>query len=223
MIQPTAPDGEALKFQEAVGLYVAADGRMMVADKKGMAVYILDGEGRQTSKIESPSASVVPETFEFLPTKMLEDSAGVLYVLSSGCYNGALQFDSDGSFMGFYGAESVTLNAETLMNYLWKQILTEEQADNMARILPVEFISFCIDEKDFIYTIRQGNDVESGQVRKLNAKGTNVLPDEVFGDRIEDPMLNDIVVDDEGFISILDKSSGRVFQYDQESTLLYSF
>ena len=93
----------------------------------------------------------------------------------------------------------------------------------MARILPVEFISFCIDEKDFIYTIRQGNDVESGQVRKLNAKGTNVLPDEVFGDRIEDPMLNDIVVDDEGFISILDKSSGRVFQYDQESTLLYAF
>ena len=63
VIQPTAPDGEALKFQEAVGLYVAADGRMMVADKKGMAVYILDGEGRQTSKIESPSASVVPETF----------------------------------------------------------------------------------------------------------------------------------------------------------------
>ena len=223
VIQPTAPDGEALKFQEAVGLYVAADGRMMVADKKGMAVYILDGEGRQTGKIESPSASVVPETFEFLPTKMLEDSAGVLYVLSSGCYNGALQFDSDGSFMGFYGAESVTLNAKTLMNYLWKQILTEEQAGNMARILPVEFISFCIDEKDFIYTIRQGNDVESGQVRKLNAKGTNVLPDEVFGDRIEDPMLNDIVVDDEGFISILDKSSGRVFQYDQESTLLYAF
>ncbi len=223
VVTPVGEDGSPLAFQEAEGLFVASDGRIMVADKKGMMVYIFDAEGHLIRSIGTPTSSVVQEGFEFLPTKVLEDSAGVLYVLSSGCYNGALQFDADGSFMGFYGSEKVTLTAKVLMNYFWKNILTEKQAGNLARTLPVEFVSFCIDQKDFIYTIRRGNDVKSGQVRKLNAKGANVIPDEVFGDRINDPMLTDIVVDDEGFISILDASSGRVFQYDQESNLLFAF
>lgn len=223
VVTPTREDGSPLVFQEAEGLFVASDGRIMVADKKGMMVYICDAQGRLIRSIGTPTSNVVQEGFEFLPTKVLEDSAGVLYVLSSGCYNGALQFDTDGSFMGFYGSEKVTLTAKVLMNYFWKNVLTETQAGNLARTLPVEFVSFCIDQKDFIYTIRRGNDVKSGQVRKLNAKGANVIPDEVFGDRVDDPMLTDIVVDDEGFISILDASSGRVFQYDQESNLLFAF
>ena len=229
IIQPTDPDGAALTFQEAAGLFVTSDGRIMVSDKAGMAGFVLDAEGRQIGKIEAPEANVVPENFEFQPTKILEDSAGVLYVLSSGCLEGALQFETDGSFMGFYGAEPIAVSFEVLMNYFWKNILTEEQAGNMARTVPVNFISFCIDEKDFIYTVRQGNDVTSGQVRKLNAKGDNVLADNVYGDHIastdnmDDQMLNDIVVDDEGFITILDKGSGRIFQYDQEGTLLYVF
>ena len=33
----------------------------------------------------------------------------------------------------------------------------------------------------------------------------------------------DVTVDDDGFISALDLSRGRVFQYDEEMTLLYSF
>ena len=61
--------------------------------------------------------------------------------------------------------------------------------------------------------------MESGQFCKLHSMGPNVLPFEVFGLRHVYPILKDSVVDDQGFISLLDKSSGRVFQYDQESNL----
>lgn len=223
VIQPAAEDGEPLVFGEAAGISVCRDGRLLIADRKGQAVYILDAEGRQLKKIEKPDSGVIPENFQFQPVKAEEDSGGILYVLSSGSYSGALQFDTDGSFMGFYGSEKVDLTVKVLANYFWKNILSDKAAEGLSRTVPVEFVSFCIDPKDFIFTIRKGNEVTSGQVRKLNATGGNVLKDNTFGDHTDDIQLVDLAVDDDGFITVLDGGSGRLFQYDPDGGMLYAF
>jgi tetratricopeptide (TPR) repeat protein len=118
----------------------------------------------------------------------------------------------------------VDLTLKVLLDHFWKNFLSDEAAEGVSRTVPVEFISFCIDKKDFIFTIRKGNEVNSGQVRKLNAKGDNVLDDtKVFGDRTDSALLADLVVDDEGFITIIDSGTGRVMQYDPDGELLYAF
>jgi tetratricopeptide (TPR) repeat protein len=224
VIIPTDDEGEPLDFKSPSGISVCADGTILLCDRKGKAVYILDEEGKQLRKVEKPDSSILPKNFQFQPVKAEMDSGGILYVVSSGSYSGALQFDVDGSFMGFYGSEEVDLTLKVLLDHFWKNILSDEAAEDISRTVPVEFISFCIDKKDFIFTIRKGNEVNSGQVRKLNAKGDNVLGDsKVFGDRSDSVLLADLVVDDEGFITIIDRGSGRVMQYDPDGELLYAF
>lgn len=224
IVNPTDDSGELIEFKSPAGISVAADGRILICDRKGKAVYILDGEGRQLDKIEKPESSIIPEKFQFQPVKAEIDSGGILYVVSSGSYSGALQFDTDGSFMGFYGSEDVDLTVKVLMDYFWKSILSDEAAEGVSRTVPVEFISFCIDHKDFVFTIRKGNEVRSGQVRKLNAKGDNVLDESrIFGDHSDNVLLADLVVDDDGFITLIDSGSGRVMQYDPDGQLLYAF
>lgn len=224
VIIPTDDEGEPLDFKSPSGISVCADGTILLCDRKGKAVYILDEEGNQLRKVEKPDSSILPKNFQFQPVKAEMDSGGILYVVSSGSYSGALQFDVDGSFMGFYGSEEVDLTLKVLLDHFWKNILSDEAAEDISRTVPVEFISFCIDKKDFIFTIRKGNEVNSGQVRKLNAKGDNVLDDtKVFGDRTDSALLADLVVDDEGFITIIDSGTGRVMQYDPDGELLYAF
>ena len=223
VIQPTAEDGSPLQFQSAAGLSVCEDGRILVADRGGQAVYILDAEGRQLKKLERPDSPVIPDNFQFQPIRVEEDSGGILYVLSDGSTSGALQFEKDGSFLGFYGSEEVDVTLEVLMDYFWKNLLTDQQQEGLSRTVPVEFVSFCIDEKDFIFTIRRGNEVESGQVRKLNALGGNVLDNNTFGDHTDDVQLVDLAVDGDGFITVLDGGSGRLFQYDPDGGTLYAF
>ena len=224
VITPMDEEGEPLDFKNPAGISVYHDGTILICDRKGKAVYIFDRDGKQLRKVEKPDSSILPKAFQFQPVKAELDSGGILYVVSSGSYSGALQFDVDGSFMGFYGSEEVDLTLKVLLDHFWKNILSDEAAEGVSRTVPVEFISFCIDKKDFIFTIRKGNEVRTGQVRKLNAKGDNVLDDStIFGDRRDDILLADLVVDDEGFITIIDSGTGRVMQYDPDGELLYAF
>lgn len=180
--------------------------------------------------VDKPESSVIDDKFIYEPIKAEVDSGGIMYVLNRNSSEGALQFSKagdpskNGEFMGFYGSEDVDLTFDVLMNHFWKSILSEEAAEKMARNVSVQFDSFCIDHKDFVFTIRSGAETVTGQVRKLNAKGDNVL-DELkrFGDHIEGIMLADLAVDDDGFITVIDRQNGHIMQYDPDGEMLYAF
>ena len=222
-LYPTDAAGEPLTLKEPV--YIGLDSRrqaILICDKAA-GIYRFDRSLRQTGFLGAPNSTLLPEGFLFAPTQVVTDSAGLYYVISENCYLGALQYDAEGRFIGFFGGEQVTMTLENFINYLWKQILSDAQAASLKRLVPSEFVGFCIDERDFIYTVRKGNDVTSGQVKKLNAKGRNILLNKVFGDAGTDSSLTAVTVDDSGFITVMDSGSGRLFQYDGEGNLLYIF
>lgn len=220
---PTDEAGEPLALSEPSSLFISEKfGQILIADKKA-GVLVFDASLRLIRTLGCPDSPVLPDDFLFAPVSALVDSAGITYVISSNCYQGALQYDEHGRFLGFYGSEKVTLTLETMLNQFWKSILTEKQAANMKRSVPAEFVNFCVGDSDFIYTVRKGNDVQTAQVKKLNALGDNILPEKVFGDRGTTTQLADITVDPDGFITVLDSGSGRLFQYDGESNLLFAF
>lgn len=237
-LSPTDVDNNNIIFQEATGIFVDERKDIYIADKSAKAVYILNEKGVLVSRIEKPESDILPPGFDYQPYKVLADSAGMVYVISKGCYSGALQFDQKHDFTGFFGSEKVAVTAQLIRDLLWKRIMSKEQASKMVRYVPVDYNNFDIDPEDFIYTCR--NDVQNqvGQIRKLNPLGENILWyfetgfSQIFGDQEHywdyqsgyiDSVIIDVDVSDQGFINILDSRRGRVFQYDQNSNLLFAF
>ncbi len=117
----------------------------------------------------------------------------------------------------------MTLSLETILNQFWKSILTEAQAANMKRSVPAEFVSFCVGDGDFIYTVRKGNDVQTAQVKKLNALGDNILPEKVFGDRGRHCPARRYHGGSRRLYHHPRQRQRPAVQYDGESNLLFAF
>lgn len=232
-------DGRQIEFVEAKGLFVSADHRIYVADKGGQVVYAAASDGTVVGEITAPPEEQVDDDFEYTPISVAVDTAGIIYVISSGSYSGALQYDESYRFLGFYGSEKVNVTAKVLFNEFWKKVLSEEAASGLTRNVPTSIIALDIDANNFVYTLRGGSsDNKSGQIRKLNTLGANVLLNDngaegVYGDTdtyfdssknlTVSSSLTDLVVDDEGFITVIDRTYCRLFQYDQSANLLYAF
>ncbi|MBP1575934.1 MAG: YIP1 family protein [Oscillospiraceae bacterium] len=223
VIQPVDQKGEAISFTNLTGIAVRQNPSWIVLTDKMQGVYVLDHEGKLLRQLDPPAKNLVAEDFVFAPLKAEFDETGILYVILENCYMGALQYDETGKYLGFFGSEKVDMSGKAILNRFWKKILPEEMANKMARSVPVEFVSFCMDEDGFLYTVRKGNDASVGQVKCLNALGENVLPEKPYGDIGTTLQLADVTVDELGFITVLDSGSGRMLQYDSEGELLYAF
>lgn len=231
--------GEPVAFGEAKSIFVAKDGTMYIADKGAKVVYVADPDGTVKARITAPPADKVEANFEFTPSSVVADTAGIVYVVSSSSYSGALQYDTQYEFVGFYGSDQVIVTDKVLLNEFWKRILSDEAASGLSRNVPTSIIGLDIDDKNFIYTLRGGTSTgAAGQIRKLNTLGFNILLNSEgsvgnYGDTdtyydsgknlTVASSLIDLAVDRDGFITVLDRTYNRLFQYDQSTNMLYAF
>ena len=134
---------------------------------------------------------------------------------------------------GYFGANSVDATAEVVANYFWNMIATDEMRANSSRNVAAGITSFDIDDEGFIYTVTQSSSSEADRVKKVNPAGYNLFSvlEATFGDlnSVYDSTANenyttqmvDIDIDDMGRINCLDLETGRVFQYDEDGSLLF--
>lgn len=228
-------NGEEIPLEDIEGLYVADDGTIYAAQTSHNRVLIIrDGEVEST--IEKPVSNLISEGFVFSPTKVGVDMYGRVYVLSKGCYSGLLQFDLDGSFMGFFGANKVEVTADVIFNYMWKSILSDAQRAAMTSILPIEYSNVDCSRDGFVYTSTVGTQLPKSQIKKLNPQGNNIYygvgnVEINFGDgefqytrgSANYPSFIDVKVNEKNFIFGVDLTSGRVFERDQEGNLVAVF
>ena len=139
-----------------------------MADKGAGTVYIFDNGGKLFDNINKPESDLLSSDFAYKPSKVAVDSNGIVYVISFGCYSGALQFDAEHNFLGFYGSESVTMTAKLVLEKMWAKIVPKSMSSNQARAVPVNYNNFDIDADDMIYTTKNDVDSNVNQVRKLN-------------------------------------------------------
>jgi tetratricopeptide (TPR) repeat protein len=230
-------DGRELRLEDPAGLCVDSEGLIYIADRGAKRVIVADRGGRVLREIGKPVTDLIDESMDFLPSKVLVDPYGALYVLSFGSYEGAYTFGRDGGFLGFFGANQVNVSSKLRADRFWRLLATKEQRERMHRYVPVEYANFAIDGEGFVYTVSNfGDNEQRGQVRKLNPLSQNILfqgrkPNLMyFGDwettytnRVEKSALVAVDVDDRMFISVLDSERGRVFQYDQMCNLIAIF
>ena len=223
----TLPDG----LMGVVGLYVDEEETLYMAQRDGNSVAIVDKNGMLVNYLTKPVSGIFPENNMFQPKKVLCDNAGRILVLVDGIYQGAAVFSRDAEFLGFYGGNKVERTAEVIADFFWRRFQTEEQIDASTRIIPTEYENFCI-SGDFIYTVSQSDISPEERIKKLNPAGIDVMNEEAaFGD-LETYTVNntevdtsfvDIAVDEAGYIYALDMTRGRVFQYDSEGNLLFTY
>lgn len=230
------------RLKEPQGLFVDEAGAIYVADKGNQRVVIMDGKGSIKKIITKPKSDILDKDFAFQPEKILVDRSNSIYVLAFGVYSGALVFDENGKFSGFYGSNTVEASLKVKANFLWKRIFTKKQKESMERSVPIEYTNFDLKD-DFVFTCTKKNDTSTDEIKKLNLGSDSVLRyskrtasggliehknfgdfeyAELKGSKVDNSFV-DIDVDSGDFISVLDGERGRIFQYDQESNLLFAF
>lgn len=228
IISEFSTENGAVPLNDASGIFVDSSKKMYIADPASNCVWISDGEGKIIKTLRKPETDMLDSELELRPQKVLVDSAGVIYVAAAGVYQGALLYNPDGEFDGFYGSNTVEVSGKLLLDRFWKSIMTNEQAGNIAKYYPEEFTSFDINEKDFVFTVTQTTSTKK-KIKKLNPMGRDTLEAEKFGElesvpikgQLTDSLFVDIVVGKSGVFSALDQRSKRIFQYDEEGNLLF--
>lgn len=231
-------DGTKLELAKPQGIFVCEDGKLIIADTENGRVVLCNADGTHASVYGRPEADIFPKNLQYKPIKVLLDNSGYLYVLIKDFYYGAAVFNTEKQFTGFFGANTVAVTAGLLAERFWKSILSEKQVEYSRNYVPVAYSNFDIDKKNFIYTATLISQTGMNQLKKLNKIGIDLLRDDNiistfnklrFGDKWpytyfgqwHDTRFIDLDISDEGFISALDLSQGRVFRYDQACNLLY--
>ncbi len=130
---------QTYSFKNASGIFVNADG-IYIADTENKRVLVCTHSGKYIEEIFLPESGLLQDDFNYMPVKLSVDKRGYLYVLSDGCYEGAILYSPKREFLGFYGSNKVngSLTA-ALKNIYNKLFVTDAKKGAMKRSLPYQF------------------------------------------------------------------------------------
>ncbi len=195
------------------GLFVDEDGVLYVADAKLNKVFIFDADGTLLKEIGRPTEPLFGKNRDFLPRKIAVDARKNLYVISEGSVDGIVQLNTNGNFIGYFGANTASMSFKMIAQRLF---LTKEQLDQFVKNEAASPSNIAIDHQSMVYTITAGTD-GSKSIRKFTVAGKNIFP-ETFGSTT----FRDIDVSDTGLVLAVD-ANGRIYEYDLNGTMLFVF
>lgn len=212
------------------GVFATEDGHIYVADTKNNRIAVFDQNGEFVREFLDPKSPLLGSSFMYLPSKVIVDKNGNMFIVCDGLYRGLLQLNANGEFAGLFGANHVGFS---LTKALANLIATEEQKKQIAGEKPPEFSNLFLNDEGFIYTTTLG--VRKEQIKRLSSVGKDTLNEQsvLHGNRYGDFVMRmgktqyeafvDLSVDRQGFITAVDQTSGKLFQYDSLGNLLFIF
>lgn len=202
--------GEGI-LQNPSGVFVTEAGEIYVADSALNEVVVLTEKGEVARRYGRPDSTAFGANAQYQPTKVAVSNAGIIYVVSSGSFDGVIQMDSSGEFLGYYGYNTVPMTATEILQNL---IFTEAQKARLFNKIPLAFYNLALDEKGLCYTVTQRTD--SAPLKKHNIAGVNILMRNGLGGD-----LADVCVGPDGLIFVVSES-GFVYELDNDGVLLFS-
>ena len=231
--------GEGESYKDANSLYVHSDGTIYICDTEGHRILHINFDGEIIKIVTLPDSPLIPDDFNFRPTRVAVDSHGYMYVVSEGSYYGALLYGTEGEFLGFYGANNVTTDLSSVLTNIKNRIFPNNVKNSKSiKKLPYCFVDIDIDNNDFVYTSNgytSDSKGKTGQIRRLSpGTGANILDsgDVIFTDyrinRVQGTTFYrqnvfDVAVDSRGFIYGLESTYGKIFLYDNSCRTLSVF
>ena len=134
------------KFSDPSGVFVN-DKYIYVCDSNNNRIVMFHLDGTFYKVIPQPVSDLFDEGAIYKPVAVAVDSYGRLFVVSSTTYQGIIVMDSEGAFVGFIGAQKVTISA---WDILWRRFQTDEQKKLSQSYISTEFNNITINDDGFI-------------------------------------------------------------------------
>lgn len=195
------------------GLFVDDDGAVYVADSSLCSVLKFSSDGRLLKQYDRPTAAALGTETTYSPSKVVVNSGGTLYVVSDGSYDGMVQLDQNGEFLGYFGYNN---NPMTAWEYIQDMFFSEEMKAQIFNRVPFSFCNADIDSKGIVYTVTQA--AEGNAVKKHDVSGQNLLHSEM----VDEKDFADVCIGSDGQIYAV-TVSGLIFEYDTDGNLLFTF
>ncbi|MEJ5224297.1 MAG: YIP1 family protein, partial [Anaerolineales bacterium] len=208
----TADLGRGL-LQAPTGVFVDAEGVIYVADAGKNAIVILDKDGQLIKEFGRPSEPLFGKNREFLPRKVAVDARKNLYIISEGSVNGLVMMNTNGNFIGYFGANAAEMSLKMILQRLF---LTREQLEQFIKNEAASPSNVAIDAQSLVYTATAGT-ARDRSLRKFTIAGKNLF-ESVYGSST----FRDIHVSPNGLLLGVD-ADGRIYEYDLNGTLLFVF
>ena len=224
-------DGSLKPLNKASGINVS-EKYVYISDTENSRVMLFDKlNGEYVKSYYMTGSSVLGEDFIFKPTKTATDSEGNLYVVSNGTYEGLLNIKENGEFLSFFASNKVTASPWTLF---WRRFSTKRQRETSEQLIPQQFSSIDMDSDGF-YFITTYTAISNSMVKRVNPGGNNVIRNLSNIDLIGDPAtyysgslsgvssFSDVSAGPYKIYACLDKTRGKIFCYNYDGYLLYTF
>lgn len=203
------------------GVYYSDFGGLFIADTGNQRIINLNANDQVVEEFTKPDSAMLEESSDFAVNKLYISSQGLIYVIKGQQF---MTINADNEFKGFIGANSL---GYSLKRTLIRMFATEEQKSHMEMEEAPPFNNFIIADNGMIYAVAA---TDSAQIKKLNASGENIFPTNYVVERVTDengrmvaPEYADIAVDSNEIISVLERKSGHIYQYDQDGNLITIF
>ncbi len=210
------------KLSKPRGVYVGEDLSLWIADTGNLRLATLNADGSDRKEYVKPDSTLLENNFTFDVQKLFVANTGYIYVLKGA---NLIALDEANNFRGYLGADDVGFS---LSRTLIRMFGSKSQIERTVKQEPASYSNFYIGADNMIYGILSNKD--TAQIRKLNSVGNNTYEEQKYGFTLEDkageplkPTFADVTVEDNGIITVVDRLSGLIYQYDQEGNLLCTF
>ncbi|MBP3541000.1 MAG: hypothetical protein J6K72_04165 [Clostridia bacterium] len=226
-------------FNTPSDVFVDEEGTIYVCDTNNGRVVKMDKDLNFIQEFVKPTDATYDQSLSFLPSKLVVDSSGRVFVLATNVNKGLVKFESDGTFTGYIGANKVTYN---IAEYIWKMYFTtKEQRAQQESFVPTEYYNIYMDDESFIYATNVSFDEydllwdNAQPIRRLNGIGNDILIKndryppigELYwvegSDAYGPSKLVDITVLENDIYVAVDRTRGRIFGYDSQGIMLWAF
>lgn len=194
------------------GLYLTPEKVLYVADTALGEVVVFNEHGRVRQRYGRPTTVTFGSDATYRPSKLVVNAAGTIYVVSEGSFDGMIQLDEKGEFLGYFGYNN---NPLTAWDYIADYLFTEEMKAQLTNRVPYSFKNAAMDAKGMIYTVTQS--AEGNALKKHDVAGHNLLPN----DMVDETDFVDVCVGPGNRIYTV-TGTGLLFEYDANGEVLFT-
>ena len=195
------------------GLYLTKNGQLFVADNVGGEVVLFNEKGKVEQRYGRPTTATFGSDATYRPSKIVVNAAGTVYIVSEGSFDGMIQLDEKGEFLGYFGYNN---NPLTLWDYIAEYLFTDEMKEQLTNRVPYSFKNTAIDEKGMIYTVTQS--ASGNALKKHDVAGHNLFPNKM----VDEKDFVDVCIGPGKRVYTV-TGTGLLFEYDADGEVLFTF
>lgn len=195
------------------GLFVDEQENLYVADYGAKAVLKFSAGGELLHTYLRPTETIFGRDATFYPRKVAVNQAGELYVVSEGTYDGMINLDGEGAFMGYFG---FNYTEYTLWERIQNLVFTEAQMKKVLTRKPTSFYNLDINAEGIVYTVTQS--VTGNAVKRHDISGLNMIAHSM----LDESNFVDVCAGSYGQIYALTQT-GLIHEYDASGRMMCTF